>query len=82
MLYLVIKAALSGIIIADSGGPAFLNHKDQLCIAAVSSSQDDGGLGEGRYGVRELYPGRLALSGLAAPSDGREAGGSAGLTSG
>jgi hypothetical protein len=56
MLYLVIKAALSGIIIPDSCGPAFLNHKDQLCIAAVSSSQDDGGLGEGRYGVRELYP--------------------------
>jgi len=40
----------------DSGGPAFLKYKGQLCIAAVSSSQDDGGLGEGRYGVRELYP--------------------------
>ena len=56
MLYLVIKATLSGIIIADSGGPAFLKHKGQLCIAAVSSSQDDGGLGEGPYGVREPYP--------------------------
>jgi hypothetical protein len=56
MLYLVIRATLSGIIIADSGGPAFLKHKGQLCIAAVSFSQDDGGLGEGCYGVRELYP--------------------------
>jgi hypothetical protein len=27
-----------------------------MCIAAVSSAQDDGGRGEGRYGVRELYP--------------------------
>jgi secreted trypsin-like serine protease len=40
----------------DSGGPAFLWHGGQLCIAGVSAAQDDGGRGEGRYGVRELYP--------------------------
>ena len=40
----------------DSGGPAFLRHRGQLCIAGISASQDDGGLGEGRYGVREFYP--------------------------
>ena len=40
----------------DSGGPAFLRHKGQLCVAGVSASQDDRGRGEGRYGVRELYP--------------------------
>ena len=40
----------------DSGGPAFLRHRGKLCIAGVSAAQDDGGRGEGRYGVRELYP--------------------------
>jgi hypothetical protein len=40
----------------DSGGPAFLTHLGKLCIAGVSAAQDNRGLGEGRYTVREFYP--------------------------
>ena len=40
----------------DSGGPAFLMDGGRLCIAGVSAAQDNRGLGEGRYGVKEYYP--------------------------
>ncbi len=40
----------------DSGGPVLLRHRDRVCVAGVSSLQDEGDHGEGRYGVRELYP--------------------------
>jgi hypothetical protein len=40
----------------DSGGPAFLMQDGQLCVAGVSSRQDQMGLSEGRYTVREFYP--------------------------
>ena len=39
----------------DSGGPALLQVGEKWAIAGISSSQDSGTLGEGRYGVLEYY---------------------------
>lgn len=41
----------------DSGGPAYVESKDGICVLAVSSGQDTEPTGgkEGRYGVVEFY---------------------------
>ncbi len=41
----------------DSGGPAYMQHGDGVCVAGISSSQDSGPSGgkPGRYGVIEHY---------------------------
>lgn len=39
----------------DSGGPALLPLSDGWAIAGISSGQDSGRLGEGRYGVMDYY---------------------------
>ena len=39
----------------DSGGPALLCAEDRWAIAGISSGQDSGTLGEGRYGVIDYY---------------------------
>jgi hypothetical protein len=39
----------------DSGGPAFIERKGELCIAGISSTQDTKGGPEGLYGVTEHY---------------------------
>ena len=39
----------------DSGGPALLPFADGWAIAGISSGQDSGKLGEGRYGVMDYY---------------------------
>lgn len=39
----------------DSGGPALISVKGGWAVAGISSGQDSGTLGEGRYGVLEYY---------------------------
>lgn len=39
----------------DSGGPALIAVGEEWAIAGISSGQDSGTLGEGRYGVLEYY---------------------------
>ena len=39
----------------DSGGPALMRVSGEWAIAGISSGQDSGTLGEGRYGVLEYY---------------------------